>query len=206
MTTWVDPSLVFNFFLVIFNGVLAYVTWRLVVSTNKLWSAAKEQALLTQQSIDLTRSEFLATHRPRLRARVVKVGGNDVNVFKIEYSIINVGETPATITLHKISLIADPMVPDTNTLEQKISGDCLRLSGGEAKVVIWTYNFDFGSGQGAEYDTTFHVKSGGVLRIKGIIKYVDDAGVKRRTGFLRTYSQGFKYFTASKDINEDYED
>jgi hypothetical protein len=206
MTTWTDPSLIFNFFIVIFNGLLAFVTWRLVVSTNKLWRAAIDQALLTQRSIELTRSEFLATHRPRLRVRVVKVGGNSCNVFKIEYSVVNVGETPATITIHHIRLIADPMDINTKTLEQTISGDCLRLSGGEAKVVIWTYNFDFGSGHGAEYDTTFHVTSGGVLKIKGRLEYIDEVGVKRRTGFLRTYNQSLKYFTVSDDINEEFED
>jgi hypothetical protein len=188
---------VFNGILVLFNGILALCTWKLVSSTDKLWSAADAQARSTQQSIDLTRSEFLATHRPRLRVRVVKLGETVIDSIKIQYTIINVGETPAKMTLHKTTTIAQ--AADGGVIPSSIHDEeCVRLTGGEAKILQTRVIPDF--------DTSFDLASGGAVIFRGIIEYVDDVGVKRRTGFLRTYKLAIGRFVADTDLNEEYED
>jgi hypothetical protein len=186
-----------NFLLVVFNGLLVIVTYKLVSSTNKLWSTATDQTRLAQRSIDLARSEFLATHRPRLKVRVGKLGGSN-NAIIISYTVINVGETPAKMVLHKTKLItqaANGYVIPSDTYDEQ----CVRLIGGEAKTFPDTHvNPDF--------DTTFLAESGGTIIFRGAIEYVDDADIKRRTGFLRSYTTATGRFVADTDLNEEYED
>jgi hypothetical protein len=113
-----------------------------------------------------------------------------------------VGETPATIILHELTINAAASSDALQSIQQKTNGDCVRLTGGESKVILLTFTFDFGT----EYEFPFNFYSGGVLRIRGLIEYVDDAGIKRRTGFLRTYDQKLGRFDTGDDREEEYED
>ena len=91
-----------DWFVALFTLLLAYVTHRLVTSTNKLWEAGERQLSLAQKSADtansgivLARQQFLATHRPRLRVRHLKkidlVGSRSI----VRFSVVNVGGSEA---------------------------------------------------------------------------------------------------------------
>lgn len=136
-----------------------------------------------------------------LRAR-----GSGIDNFTLEYSVINVGETPATITKHEFTMIADPVEPNIKPIEYNELGDCFRLIGGEAKSVVLSHSFEFLSGHGAEFDTAFHRMTGAIVRLRGRIEYVYDVGVKRRTAFLRSYNPTMRGFEISDYINMEYED
>jgi hypothetical protein len=53
----------------IFNGLLVFVTYRLVSTTSQLWRTAAEQGRVAQDSINLARNEFNSTHRPKIRIK-----------------------------------------------------------------------------------------------------------------------------------------
>ena len=175
-------------FIAIFTIVLAFVT--------------NSQAQITQAAVQLSRDEFNAAHRPKLRARLVRLDSIDSADVKAHYTIVNVGETAATMTVHEITISAESVNDATKAIQQRISCYCLRLVGGESKVILTGMTFDLEQ----EYDFAFQVRSGGFLRMRGRLEYTDDVGIKRRTGFLRTYDAKLGRFCKGDDPEEEYED
>ncbi len=80
------------------TGVVAWFTWQLKRSTDRLWSASNDQ-------IRLARSEFLATHRPELVIRSflfteLPDSADDTTLttkYRMTFWIVNKGRSPATL-------------------------------------------------------------------------------------------------------------
>jgi hypothetical protein len=82
--------------LAIFTGLLAFVTYRLVQSTNKLWEAGERQTLVAEKAANA--AQLSADFIPRVE-RAYLTGGGDVEIkngkrfFRAE--VANYGKTPA---------------------------------------------------------------------------------------------------------------
>jgi hypothetical protein len=178
--------------------ILAVVS--LLVASYLIWSKERNNVLelygkkveaetrLAEQSAELAHFEFIVSHRPKLQARVAMEGIHSSGI-KIRYTVVNVGETAATITLHEITIM-------TGSIQQLTSCGCVQLKGGEQKITDIHFH---------DFDTNFNVHTQGIC-VKGIIEYIDDIGIKRRTGFLRFNDLDGKGFRPSEDRAAEYED
>jgi hypothetical protein len=55
------------------------------------------------------------------------------------------------------------------------------------------------------YDTTADFYTGSI-KIRGLIEYADDAGLKRQTGFVRTFEPKSGHFRKSDNPEDEFED
>jgi hypothetical protein len=167
-----------------------------------LWRATTQQACITDAALKLARDEFNATHRPKLRVRLVHF--TDDEPIRIHYTVVNIGETRAILKRHEITLSVQPgpVQPGDNVdnpIQKELSLECPQLKGGESRPFSKNIDDQFNVAWGIFDD-------GSILKIQGIIEYEDGAGTTRRTGFLRTYDVKLGHFRASGDIEEEYED
>jgi hypothetical protein len=195
---------------------IALYTFALSDSTRALRDAAEQQksdmleslriageaANAARDGVKVARDEFNATHRPKLRVRLVRLDRINSEGIKANYFIVNVGETAATITWHEITLYAVPNNDMTKAIMQGCLADCPKLAGGESKIILIDVRFE---PKQQEFDFHFNVADSGIIRIRGRVEYDDGAGIKRRTGFLRTYDAMSGYFRADES-EEEYED
>ena len=150
--------------------------------------------------------EFIATHRPRLRVRLVKMDEpSPGTVIRIHYRAVNVGESDAKKIRTKATVEIANVLGDNRD-----------------KPAIWTEEFPvceiLAAGEPSEVgrETTivclpeWKYKTGWGLnriRIHGTVTYEDRNGVRRNTGFYRYCSQDVNRFRlpGDQDINRDYE-
>jgi hypothetical protein len=141
--------------------------------------------------VALAKDEFVATHRPVMRVRGVKL----LEGVKIGYVVANIGQTKAIITRHNLSMVykhskevgVQKIYPVANP------GYICLESGASQNIVadIGTYDLAWGLFNGAF--------------IKGVIEYEDGIGIKRHTAFAARYCTG-DGFIRTKDSEEEYED
>jgi hypothetical protein len=90
--------------LVLVTGILALYTARLWNATKELAAdtikAATDQADLTPQAVEISRQEFLSTHRPRIRIRQI-YHDSSLESGQIRLTLANIGDSPATIVATK---------------------------------------------------------------------------------------------------------
>jgi hypothetical protein len=167
------------------TAAIAYFTWSLRNTTNKLWQASDRQLAHLQR-------EFAATHRPKLRVRGIRIrvperGGPG----KIQYTVVNTGDTAACLTLQEVTLLHK----DADHEPMKLP--CFPLNGGASMPVeIEIVN---------RYDSAFDLH-GGTLTIRGRLEYKDGSDITRRTGFIATYDPASDWFRRSDNSEEEYAD
>ena len=154
-----------------FIGWFTYTLWR---SSEKMWVATADQVRITNTALQLAREEFNATHRPKLRVRRMKPHLTAGTLVRVQYVIVNVGETTATIKRHDITLCIQPDDSGAKQTLQSSPLECPQLKGGELRLFFTNIDtqFDFGWGM-----------ANSILKIRGIVEYDDGAGTTRRTGF-----------------------
>lgn len=175
--------------------------------TLTLWLTSGEQARLTREAIDLSRAEYIATHRPRIRVRWVGGPYNGPNdLCRFEVAIVNVGEGPALVTDCWIGTgIVDNQGCTTWPIDIDDSEPTydIALKPGEihkferlTKAPIperaWERMREFTSER---------------LVLEGRFTYRDDAGLERTTSFIRGQGlddAGFGIFKPRAD--QEYED
>jgi len=150
----------------------------------------------------LARDEFNATHRPKLRVRLLKVNPLEIGKpVQIEYIVANIGENDAVKVRSEITL-------------KVITGH-----GGEEKS--WTNEFQMADVITGGCNTPTHVTGAivnpdwddilknpnGAIRILGTITYEEKSGIRRKTGFFRECTDGLNRFSrfGTEDIQRDYE-
>ena len=99
-----SPPPISTVFIAIFNGLLVYVTYNLVMTTSKLWKASTEQIRLTQQSIDLARDEFSSTHRPKIRIKHIWLTSEIWEGEPIAVDLVCVNYGTVAAVLHEIGI------------------------------------------------------------------------------------------------------
>jgi hypothetical protein len=182
-----------------YTGSLSTFTFCLVAVTVGLVVIGVWQGFQLQKSVRLAREEFLSTHRPRIRVRRVLVDKD-----RVSYTIANVGDTPAHITGGVVRLTFRPREfgpPSLQPVEGvKISGETLHAGG--------QLNFSLEDPETIakfEFARPFpHENQSGTLYLYGAIKYTDDVGAIRETGFCRLFER--EQFVRSDNPDLEYED
>jgi hypothetical protein len=177
-------------FIAVFTIVLAWVTNR--------------QARLTRQAIALARQDFTATHRPRIIVRSIQGPfhrPDDVQFVRI--NVINIGPSAAIIQELGCDLARRKgklwRAPGADGSPKTI--DPIRLISGERRTfevpakTAYTEAEIFADAIDAEEICAF-----------GAIRYRDDNGIMRDTGFFRIYDPKSERFVPSNDPGEEYQD
>jgi hypothetical protein len=165
-------------------GVFGYQAFEL----RKTVAAAAKQA-------NLARDEFNATHRPKLRVRLIRLDRIDGPQIRIRYTVVNIGETLAILKRHEVMLY----IRDAD-IQQGSLAECRELAGGESFICSVPVTFD--------RDLRWDFAVSGEIKVRGRIEYEDIRGITRRIGFFRTYDHRRGYFRKRDDTEdeEEYED
>jgi len=201
------------------SAVTAIATILIAIFTLTLWLSTSRLAELTNDTITLARQEFLASHRPKIVVRRVSpMTDNEGIATGVQYSIHNIGDEVATIVAisEKIWLPASeenlhPTPPYEPARQVRIkinSGDSQSFMYEEAAPNVRNdLAFRFG------YMETFNQTLGlsgegggsGILFL-GYIDYLDAAGKKRQTAFLRRFIFETKRFDPITHPDYEYQD
>jgi hypothetical protein len=162
-----------------------------------------EQVATEKSSVDLMRTEYNATHRPRIRVRSVdlELGGADlsnnqaVSQTRVGFIVVNYGESEAIFVNAQYSVILGnplPMTPNYQSeFKSKLKG---RLLPGESARVVVT---------GEQYPLLMVLRNDRSLHVVGYVDYKGTTGVTYRTAFGRRFIADDKHF--EKLSNSDYE-
>lgn len=180
----------------LFTAVLAAFT--IVLAGASIW-----QGRLTRESIDLAGKEFVATHRPRLRVRMIQTDGLGGATFVL---VVNIGESNAEIT-GIAGMFASQKDrrwvsgrPDFSRINQP-PAELRSLASGQAR------SFALSMGAVGPKQTTAITQKNEILYVTGIIKYVDDNKIERTTGFGWPYDpDSGEFFNPEKTTEYNYED
>jgi hypothetical protein len=130
---------------------------------------------LTRRSIELARDEFNATHRPRVKIRVIsapEVETDRTATFRVV--VVNVGDTPANITNYRLKAWLF-------TGEESVE---IVLKAEDITQDVW---LESGDRQIFEHRTQYSWIDPGqsTFWLDGEITYTDGRNLTRRTGFAR---------------------
>ena len=159
------------------------------------------------KQIRLSREEFIASNRPRLKLRRVQIRVSD-SQRGIEFVLINTGRSEATITECNFTIHFGYATEATEFLRNSIPlYDASRIDLGEQKRipvnkrhVIFIARPDFTP------EKLFKARSiSGKMYFFGWIKYRDVIGAEMEMGFFRTYAPGTGHrFIPSQDPDYEY--
>lgn len=188
-------------FFVAFGQAILFV-WQLVLirrGANDATIAAKA----AQTSAELARSEFIATHRPRLRVYGFEVDGWDTHgvPLSVLFRAQNVGESPARILRVEGTIFIAPR--NTLPLQRAIHLGFIRdrdlpLASGERDA----FEVDDGPVL-TEYNATAVYAGQTPVYCIGRVTYRDDNMVEREIGFCRRFR--FRPYQVETVSDEDYE-
>ena len=182
----------------VFNALLVYVTYRLVTTTEQLWRAGIEQSRLTQESIELGRQEFAATHRPKIFVQSITMNFLNDNSWecRLGFFIANGGDTDATV----IGYVADPywheeptfFAPESVEGQFNFLNDIIIPPGGRSEITS---------------AHVFDIREPGFSRANlfaiGRVEYRGTDQARRLTGFCREYINDTRMWQKVK--NDAYE-
>jgi hypothetical protein len=174
----------------------AAATLFLTIYTGILATAARAQVRLTGNQVALTRDEFIATHRPRLRVRRFQLHPvlNDGRM-NVTFTIVNVGNSQAVLNESRgnIDIVPPAVVP-------------MPIYGNELRQVIEPRVFAPGTDDEGSITSRPRRDEGVIIRVYGYLSYVDGLENVRTTGFCRIWDNGSQRFKAVKDPDSEYED
>ena len=180
------------------TGAIALFTAVLAWSTRKLWKAGEKQIALAREAMG-------ATHRPRIAVRRMAAVLAPEEPIKIEFAIVNVGETAAsgyTWNTAILYLKAAGAIQEAPSFDPGTAGSSdVALQPGEGKNIQFTDGGDLGPKQ--LRDITYGTE---ILHVIGYITYKDKRGTTRRTGFLRHYDRESRRFRVVDDPEYEYQD
>jgi hypothetical protein len=221
----------YTFWLTIFTGLLAgvaafqvYFLFRTDRTAAVTAEIARKQMAISGQQTDILerqkeilRQEFIATHRPRLRMRLLRIEKPELGKpIVVQYEVVNVGETNAQIVDNTVTIRIDgfetpkypgdpPKPAQFNFTRQIFFANDLRQ--GEALLA---------RGEITNFDAAWGFNGIGEwwvnrLFVIGMIRYMDNNGVLRRTRFYRVATRDlnrFVYpeFEAATAADHEYED
>ena len=174
---------------------IAIFTFSLWFSTHRLWKAGEKQ-------IALAREEFIATHRPRVIVRFIRTY-LDENANQVAgITIVNVGDTPATIMGWGSDIARRKKQTETGWEPPGIDASAKPIDPLPLK-----------SGQRHYFETPSKLKPEKLafleefeLCVLGEIRYIDDNGTSRTTGFFRIYDPRTDQFVPSYNQEDEYQD
>jgi hypothetical protein len=190
-----------------YNGaVTAFATGMIAVFTIVLAVVTGKQASLTRQSIDLARSEFIASHRPRLIVRFLQGPFyDDEGVEFVWITFANIGDTPAII--HEVGLdlarrnkkSGHWSPPGLDATPKRIKP--VTLKSGDRYVIKVT-----GKKPISDLEIFQDITEAYELCAVGAVRYQDRDGLTRETAFFRVSKDEDAGFEASGNSAEEYQD
>lgn len=187
----------------IYTEALSDYTLWLVVATIVLGGIGAYQGWQLRKTVRLARDEFNATHRPRIRVRRVALERDKEK--RVSYVVANVGDSPAYITGGMANLVYRPRILGLPNL-QKIEGITINSEtlgpGGQHNFYIVREEVmqEFQS----EHQLVHPDNHTRTLYCYGFIKYTDDLGAIRETGFCRAFKSD--NFVRTDNADYEYED
>lgn len=162
------------------------------------------QAKLTRAALELARGDFISTHRPRIIVRIIQgpFRRRDDNQF-VWINIVNIGPTTAIIRELGFDLARRKgklwCIPGADGAPKQI--DPIKLISGER------HTFEV-SAKAAYTEAEIFADALDIEEICafGAIRYGDENGIVRETGFFRIYDPKSEKFIPSKDPGEEYQD
>ncbi len=163
------------------------------------------QSFLILRQVNLSRNEFNATHFPRIAVRRLQLRWSDGQK-GINFVVANIGDGPAQHIRGNLNIRVTPST-NRNEIEQEslppYGHELIDLSAQIGKPSLHARQRAF-----VFLDLTNRISQEAMERINagtdvlfffGFVDYVDATGVRRDTGFFRTYNQMYKNFYAKKD-------
>jgi hypothetical protein len=180
---------------------IARYNWWLAVLTAILAVATVGLGIGTFFQIRLARTEFISTHRPRLRVRRITVIQPIVPNQRCgaNIEIANIGDTKATIVEFGIDIYGESYPFSAVPTAQQI----VVKAGAQVNFAV--------VGQILTQDRIHAIAEGmEKLRVLGIANYRDDNGVMRSTSFARVYDPGVRWFVkippGDQEADREFED
>jgi len=184
-----------------YTGKLARYTLALFVATIVLGLVGAVGLGITGYQTWLGRQEFVASHRPKLRMRLLKMNPLEVDrPFSIGFSLVNIGDTPAyltdiDITLRVVMIVRIEEGGDFRGYKDFISSEKIDrrdkiMPGASVRIEKpLEARFDpawqqIPNGRWAE----------GRVAIIGTVTYADDREVERQTAFYRFCTEDVNRF------------
>jgi hypothetical protein len=174
---------------------------------------AYEVAESAKTSADLAFKEFVASHRPRIVVRKFAPIKSEGRVTGISYAIHNVGDGPGTVVAisgkvwfpHRgENLPAIPEypapIPRSDTLK---SGGWIQCQHFADEMTQQEFSFSFGFMKAVADNPDSQNPS---LLFLGYVDYVDEAGRKRQTAFLRQFDFKAGRFGPIEHPDYEYQD
>jgi hypothetical protein len=232
-----------DWLLAIFTGFLVLYTRRLYQATVGLVNAASDQGQDTKAAVEIaakqvaiiavqteiqqkqhaiSRLQFLATHRPRLRVRHITVDDpgkrTGLPTFFFEHDkevrgglvVVNVGGSNATIieTRHRIFFSKSGLpaaAPYDEDFRQNMLLPNQVLASGESCATPITDTIVMQPNPPGETKLRTFEREGWVIYVMGQIRYKDDGGAERFMGFCRVRQKDGR-FRPVNDPDYEYED
>ncbi len=213
-----DAVSLYTLVLAAFSGLLVVVSFieidllrRADKTARKLTKITRQQVKIQGAQVDIllkqkeiARQQFIAEYRPRLRVRKIRMYPlQDNQPIKLNYEIVNVGGTRARIVRNEITIRIEDPKPNLDSIsDAKEVAIGREISGGEALLVA------------AEFETRYdHIwcLSGPRkvaperMSVFGMIQYLDDNGIQRRTGFAQKFVGTNGRFRRLDPVDADYE-
>ncbi len=180
------------------TGAIALFAAVLAWSTRKLWKSGEKQIALAREAMG-------ATHRPRIAVRRMSAVLAPEEPIKIEFAIVNVGETAATAYTWNAAILylkTAGAIQEAPAFDPGTAGSSdTTLQAGEGRNIQFMDGGDLGPKQ--LRDITYGTE---ILHVIGYITYRDKRGATRRTGFLRYYDRESRRFRVVADPEYEYQD
>jgi hypothetical protein len=196
------------------NWVLAALAgWAGFMALGTLRAINKQAGLMENQG-DLTEKTIVLQFRPRIVVRTGEVRTSMVAEFgerasgKVGFTIVNTGGSNAKIigceaeaSVFEDAYVAILKNPETLTP--------FELKAGESRPFTASLNEDVNEAireADLRHAGTLMGGSKKYIYFVGVVWYVDDIGIQRRTGFSRRYDAGRKQFVVVEDPDREYND
>jgi len=186
-------------------GITALASLVIAAFTGTLWIATSRQGLLTFDSLEMARKEFISTHRPRVIVRFIQGPMHDAKGHEfVSVTIVNVGANPATIEafggdLARRNSKGEWVPPGLNATPKNIHP--VTLISGQRHTFTVTAKTPHTDAEIAADTLDEHE-----LCAVGAVNYRDGNRVSRETGFFRIYDETSKRFIAPNNTEFEYQD
>ena len=181
---------------------VAIFTLTLTASTIGLWWA-------THDALELSRREFIASHRPHLRVRLVRIDEPEVgHPMTVRFIVSNVGYSEAKSVTAKVNLQILKVLPDKWGLSNQPSAFLGSVNVAEALAPGQRSEVELITGTKPDADWGVRAKLvQGWVHVHGEICYRDNNGISRITAFYRFSTNDVNRFRLPEDgdIERDYE-
>ena len=187
-----DATGFFTFWIAAFTAVLA-------ISTILLWRSTRNAALAGERQLEIIKTEFISTHRPRLRIRSIdRTTSSPTDYIGVKFAVVNVGDTEVHLLGSWVVVDFFPEKPpiDFNGLDVV---EPRRFLPGASDSYAVTSNRKWLILQ-SEYNAARH------LFVHGQIVYRNDLGTTYTTSFCRIWNVAANRFKRTDDPDYEYED